>query len=124
MKRLCSFIFGLCILAATTTTAESKSFITGFEDIPLIKGFQQIENDNFSFGNEETRYIEAQLVANSKKDFAAVKKFYQESLAQLGWRELKSTDSELRFYRENDVLEIDKISISPLRIRIILKNRV
>ena len=64
------------------------------------------------------------LSPNSKKDFAAVKKFYQESLAQLGWRELKSTDSELRFYRENDVLEIDKISISPLRIRIILKNRV
>ena len=103
--------------------AAAKDFIAGFEDIPLVKGFRQIENDNFSFGNEETRYIETELKANGRRSFAEVKKFYLDSLKQLGWHPLKDSDSELHFYRENDVLEINKISKSPLRIRIILKNR-
>lgn len=123
MNRLYLFISVICFLLITVP-AESKNFIAGFEDIPLMKGLQQIENDNFSFGNEETRYIETQLNAIDKKDFAAVKNFYQETLTQLGWSELKNTASELHFYRENDVLEINRISKSPLRIRIILKNKL
>lgn len=123
MKRLFLyiFVFGFLTIAAS---AESKNFIAGFEDIPLMNGFRQIENDNFSFGNEETRYIETQIVADNKKNFTEVKKFYTESLKQLGWRESANTTSGIRFYRENDVLEINLISKFPLKIRIILKNRV
>lgn len=123
MKKLGLFALSFCFLTATVS-AEAKNFITGFEDIPLINGFKQIENDNFSFGNEETRYIETQIIAKNRKDFDEVKKFYQESLKQLGWHKLKDSASEVHFYRENDILEINRISKSPLRIRIILKNRV
>lgn len=123
MKRLYFLIMSICFIITTSTSVEAKNFITGFEDIPLISGFEQIENDNFSFGNEETRYIETQITTKDKKDFAAVKKFYQESLKQLGWLETKNTTSEIHFYRENDVLEINQISLHPLKVRIILKNR-
>ncbi len=123
MKRLYTLLSGFCFLAVACMPAAAKDFIAGFEDIPLVKGFRQIENDNFSFGNEETRYIETELKANGRRSFAEVKKFYLDSLKQLGWHPLKDSDSELHFYRENDVLEINKISKSPLRIRIILKNR-
>lgn len=112
----------MCFMISPFTT-NAENFIAGFEDIPRVKGFQQIENNHFSFGNEETHYIEAQLVATGRQTFSNVKKFYQTALTQLGWTELTCTDTTLRFIRENDILEIERINITPLKISIVLKNR-
>ncbi|MCM1323684.1 MAG: hypothetical protein NC218_05945 [Acetobacter sp.] len=122
MKQIYITICAICFMTFSLTT-NAKNFIAGFEDIPLVNGFQQIENNDFSFGNEETHYIETQLIATDRQTFSNVKKFYQTALTQLGWTELVSTDTTLRFVRENDVLEIERINTSPLRISIILKNR-
>lgn len=123
MKQIYYTILGLLILFSNQSFAASKNFITGFEDIPLIKGFQQIEGNNFSFGNEETRYIETQIFAVENKTFKDVQDFYKKTLRQFGWNELKTSASTLSFYRENDILEINKASENPLKINIILKNR-
>jgi len=116
-----TFIFTLSF--TFSSFAESSRFIAGFEDIPLMSGLKQSETDDFSFGNEETRYIEARLSAATKTSFDDVKKFYQDTLKQFGWKELKNENSQLVFYRENDQLEINRISRLPLKISIILKNR-
>ena len=123
MKQIYSIFLGLCLLATPQAFADSKSFLTGFEDIPMIKGFKQLENNNFSFGNEETRYVETQISASGKKEFSDVRDFYIKTLTQLGWNELNSSGSSLSFYRENDILEITKVSQSPLKVNIILKNK-
>ncbi len=113
----------LILLVSCSTNSNADNFVGGFEDIPLIDGFQQITNDNFAFGNEEARYIETQLSAVQQKNFNDVRNFYTESLEQLGWIILKDAPDLLSFYRENDILEINQISKSPLKISIILKNR-
>lgn len=123
MMKFFSTILILFIITFSSV-AESSHFITGFEDIPLMNGLQQTETDDFSFGNEEAHYIEAQLVSIKNKSFADIKSFYKETLTQLGWKKTKETKKQLSFTRENDTLEISKTSHSPLKISIILKNRI
>lgn len=101
----------------------AKDFVAGFEDIPLMDGLKQIDNADIAFGNEETRFIEAQMEASEGIDFPSIQKFYQETLPQLGWKEAESQPDFSKFYRENDILEIGKIANYPLKISISLKNR-
>lgn len=117
--------FFICLLCTINFLAPVKAqdFLNGFEDIPLMSGFKQIEGDNFSFGNEETRLIEAQITTSQKKSFNDVKDFYVKALPQLGWTLTKNSASSLEFFRENDVLVISKTSKFPLKISISLKNR-
>ncbi len=116
------YIFtALCCL--TSYPSLASDFVSGFEDIPLMEGLKQIESDDVAFGNEETRYVEAQLVVVRKKTFQNVKDFYIKTLPQLGWVLQESSQTFLKFSRETDVLEISQISTSPLKISISLKNR-
>lgn len=116
---LSSFLFSVFL----SFNSFAMDFVSGFEDIPLMEGLKQIESDDVAFGNEETRYLEAQLVAVRKKSFQNIKDFYIKTLPQLGWTLKESSASFLRFYRETDILEINRISEKPLKISISLKNR-
>lgn len=124
MIKILSTLFILSSIFIAPALAGSAHFITGFEDIPLMKGLTQTEAENFSFGNEETRYIETQLTADKKLSFDDIKKFYKETLAQFGWRVTKNTPKQLSLIREADLLEINQTALFPLKISIILKNRI
>ena len=63
MSKIFFFFTLICGLCFTSAEAFAKNFVSGFEDIPLMEGLKQIESDDIAFGNEETRYLEAQLVA-------------------------------------------------------------
>lgn len=115
------YIVFLFLFFPLSTNAEH--FLVGFEDIPLMTGATQTENETFSFGNEEVRYVETYVVFPQNKTFFDVKKFYIETLKQLGWFEHTNNATSISFYRENDLLEILKLAETPLKISIILKNR-
>ncbi len=121
MSKLLCYIF--CLLCFSSSIASARDFVAGFEDIPLMDGLEQIDSADISFGNEETRFIEAQLQAPDGCTFANVQKFYQETLPQLGWSGEEKNATLSKFRRENDILEIAKIGNSPLKISISLKNR-
>lgn len=104
------------------TNVYATSFINGFEDIPLMKGLTQISDNDISFGNEETRFIETQLQSSKNIKFNDIKNFYIKTLAQFGWNLKEKNESNVIFYRENDVLEINKIASNPLKISINIKN--
>ena len=104
-------------------SAFSAPFIEGFEDIPIMKGLSQIQNDNISFGNEETRFVEA-ILTGSKVGFKSVEKFYTDTLPQLGWIYQGKRGDTLIFYRESEALEIVKESSKPLNVRITIKSRM
>lgn len=104
------------------TNVYATSFINGFEDIPLMKGLTQISDNDISFGNEETRFIETQLQSSKNIKFNDIKNFYIKTLAQFGWNLKEKSESNVIFYRENDVLEINKIASNPLKISINIKN--
>ena len=77
MKKLSALIFLFFLTLASTVNAAN--FVEGMEDVPLMDGLSQITQDDISFGNEETRLLEAYLTSRRLK-FAAVANFYRESL--------------------------------------------
>lgn len=118
------FIANLTLLISLLyyVNSNATSFVYGFEDIPLMNGLIQINDNNISFGNEETRFVEAQLEAKNRIKFHDIQKFYTETLLQLGWNLKNKTESKIVFHRENDILEINKIASIPLKISINIKN--
>ena len=121
MKRIFYLFFIAMIVNASPVYAEE--FISGFEDIPMMKGFTQQENQTFSFGNEETGYSEAIIITQKNISFSSVQEFYQGTLPKLGWKLLESDNSSCRFGRENDILEISRLSTGPLKLSISLRSK-
>lgn len=102
--------------------AVAQEFIEGFDDIPVMSGLYQLQNDNISFGNEETRLVEAYLTGK-KVSFTDIAAFYTETLPQLGWNLVAKQNNKLLFEREDERLDIVCEQKSPLLIRITLKSK-
>lgn len=128
-KIISTFIFATILLLCHS--ANATQFIDGMEDVPLPDGMTQITQDDFSFGNEETRLLEAYLTEsrvkhstkNKKIRFAKIGEFYQESLPQLGWIYQGNRGNDLLFYRDGETLEVVRESVSPLIVRITVKTK-
>ena len=122
IKKFC-FLLLVFYLNANIASAENNRFIDGIEDVPLMNGLVQKNEDTISFGNEEARFVEVYLIS-PKFGFKKIEKFYKESLPQLGWIYQGTEDDTIIFYREGEVLSIHKENNKPLKIRITVKNKV
>ena len=126
MRNLWSKIFLLVMLGLSvpaTTSQAASAFIEGMEDVPLMRGLAQKASDDISFGNAETRYVEA-LLSSSKVGFKAVEKFYSDTLPQLGWTYQGKRDNTLIFYRDGEALTIVREESRPLKVRITVRSRI
>lgn len=112
----------LCLSLLIFNSALAGKFVEGMEDIPLMEGLAQITQDDISFGNEETRLLEAYLTSRKLK-FSTVANFYKESLPQLGWIYQGNRGNDLLFDRDGETLEIIKESAKPLIVRITVKSK-
>ncbi len=119
MKHTYIYLFLAVVLFIKPADA---AFVEGMDDVPLYDGLSQITQDDFSFGNEETRLLEAYLTAKKLK-FAKVAEFYKESLPQLGWIYQGNRGNDLVFYREGETLEVVREAVSPLIVRITVKTK-
>lgn len=119
MKRIGYFLFCMFLNISVAISAE---FVEGMEDVPLMSGLSQITKDDISFGNEETRLVEA-YVTSRKLKFSEVEEFYEDSLPQLGWNYQGNRGNNLLFYRDGENLEVVKESANPLIVRITLKTK-
>ncbi len=100
----------------------AEQFVEGMDDVPMLEGMHQISQDDVSFGNEETRLLEAYFNAPKLK-FSAIADFYNESLPQLGWIYQGNRGNNLLFYRDGETLEVVRESVSPLIVRITVKTK-
>ena len=80
MKKLSALIFLFFLILISMVNAAN--FVEGMEDVPLMDGLSQITQDDISFGNEETRLIEAYFTSKKLK-FRQVTDFYKASLPPL-----------------------------------------
>lgn len=122
MKYMLYIVLVLTALSFNTPSMAADGFIDGLEDVPVMEGLQQLPNDAISFGNEESRLVEAILVSDNLK-FAKVEKFYKDTLPQMGWIFQGKKNNHLLFYRDRESLEIIKLESKPLRIRITAKSK-
>lgn len=120
-----SFFTAVCfgILLALSGNVRAAAFIEGLEDVPMLKSMVQVQRENVSFGNEESRFVETYLTS-SKIGFAKVEKFYIDTLPQMGWTYQGKRDNTLTFYRDGEVLDIVKESAKPLMVRITVKSKL
>ena len=121
MKKFCIYV--LCFFCLTAVVAaKGITFVDGLEDVPLMKGLEQNTDNTFSFGNEESRFVETYLTS-TKVGFKSVEKFYRESLPQLGWLYQGTYENTIVFYRDGETLLFQKENSKPLKIRVTVKNR-
>lgn len=99
------------------------AFIEGLEDVPVMEGLSQLPNDSISFGNEESRLVEAILTSESA-NFRKVQQFYQTTLPQMGWIYQGKRGNTLVFEREGEVIEITRESAKPLKVRLTVKSKI
>lgn len=116
-------VIGFCVTVLTAGNGYAAAFIEGLEDVPMLKSMVQVQKDNISFGNEESRFVEAYLTS-SRIGFAKVEKFYTDTLPQMGWTYQGKRDNTLTFYRDGEVLDIVKESTKPLMVRITVKSKL
>ena len=117
------FLLTLLLSAFLSAGAFATSFVEGIEDIPLMDGLiQQKAEENVSFGNEESRFIETYL-SSKTITFKQVEKFYTDTLPQLGWKLDKKDKNSLYFFRDGEVLEIVRENGKSLLIRVTLKSK-
>lgn len=69
-----------------------------------MDGMTQIQKDTISFGNEESRFVEAYLTS-TRVGFKAVEKFYLNTLPQLGWTYQGRRDNTLIFTAKRKCLK-------------------
>ena len=115
----------ICLLCCFFHTKPATAvFVNGLEDVPIMGGIEQIESDNISFGNEESRLFETYL-KSSKIKFEKLASFYKETLPQMGWIYQGTKEkTTIVFQREGEVLEVVKEQENPLIVRITVKSKI
>ena len=80
---------------------STEKFLTGFSDLPIMPGMQELPDANISFDTASGRIVEA--FAKTEQTVERILSFYKDVLPQLGWRVEKDT----MFVRDTEILIID-----------------
>ena len=117
------YVFLVLLSLVLSFTKVEAAFVEGLEDLPVMEGLVQEPNDAISFGNEESRLVEA-VLTGKKLTFDKVKTFYKNTLPQMGWTYQGMRENTIIFEREGEVVEISKEDSDPLKIRITVKSKI
>lgn len=121
MKKIIICI-GLIFCLRIGTACAQNVFVNGLEDIPIPQNVTQIESDNISFGNEETRLVEIYLQSD-QLSYGKIKAYYLETLPQLGWQFDGQKNGNLFFHRNTENLTIAPHRQKPLLVRLTLTDK-
>ena len=80
---------------------STEKFLTGFSDLPIMPGMQELPDANISFDTASGRIVEA--FAKTEQSVERILSLYKNMLPQLGWRVEKDTI----FVRDSEILIID-----------------
>ena len=83
----------------------SAEFIKGSLDIPVAKGLEIISDEEVEFDSASGSF--ASSTYQSKNSIESIKKFYTETLPQMGWNLTEFSNHSAIFKRENQVLKIE-----------------
>ena len=84
-----------------TISHGNERFVSGFEDLPLMRGMTEATESNVAFDTVHGRVLVS--FAQSSEGEEKIIAFYKEALSQLGWK--FNRDGE--FLRGEEILTID-----------------
>jgi hypothetical protein len=109
------------LLAAQPLPAQSEpgdGYVADVADLPLMDGLSEVADAGMAFDKPSGRIVEA--YAHGAVTTARVRRFYRETLPQLGWERLARD----LYAREGERLEIDYLgSDGDLTVRYTLQPR-
>ena len=85
----------------STISHANERFVSGFEDLPLMRGMTEATESNVAFDTVHGRVLVS--FAQSSEGEEKIIAFYKEALSQLGWK--FNRDGE--FLRGEEILTID-----------------
>ena len=94
-------VFALINFSSVALVWSSEKFITGFSDLPIMPGMQELPDANISFDTASGRIVEA--FAKPEQNVEKILSFYKNVLPQLGWR----VKSDTMFVRDTEILNLD-----------------
>ena len=94
-------VFALINFSSVTLVWSSEKFITGFSDLPIMPGMQELPDANISFDTASGRIVEA--FAKTEQNVEKILSFYKNVLPQLGWKVKRDT----MFVRDAETLNLD-----------------
>ena len=83
----------------------SADFINGSLDIPIAKGLEIISDEEIEFDSSSGSFSSSTY--QSKNSIESIKKFYAETLPQMGWDLVEFSNYSAIFKRENQTLKIE-----------------
>lgn len=120
MHRFLCLLFAvfLAFPAAAQTDAGYETFMSGFEDLPLMTGLIQLEDAAVSFDTPGGRIIEA-YAESPTATASKIIDFYAETLPQLGWKTgtKNKSGTSLVLTRDGETLKISTEKSAPVSVR-------
>ena len=101
MKRFARTFLAVWLVTAAAGAAAAGDFLDGFEDLPVMPGLKSVDGAGIVFDTPAGRIIEGYAAGAVTQD--AVRRFYAETLPQLGWKPLDNGE----YHREGERLKID-----------------
>ncbi len=87
---------------------EEEQYLSGFEDLPLMAGLEELSEGGVMFDAPQGRIVHAYARGDAVEP-AAVFDFYTQTLTQMGWRPGAAEEedaSRKQFRREGEILEV------------------
>ena len=106
----CVLALAFCLMAIPAM-AEKERFFEALYDVPVMPGLEELPDQAMLFDKPDGRI--ASVVAASKNlTEADIRRFYVDTLAQMGWKK----DTENQYVRGTDRLSMDVMKRPPLTI--------
>ena len=94
--------FSLIASALALPAQAAGGFVDGFDELPLMPGLFAVQDESLTFDKPAGRIVQAE--ARGAVAAEAVRKFYGETVPQLGWRKADGAD---RFVRDGEALHLE-----------------
>ncbi len=111
MKAFLTIVLALLCLAAQPAQAGKGQFFEALYDVPVMPGLEELPDQAMLFDKPDGRI--ASVVAASKTvGEADIRRFYEETLSQMGWK--KSTQNQ--YVRGPDRLSLEVVKRPPMTV--------
>ena len=101
LKTIFLLVFVLTNVSSAGLVWSTEKFVTGFSDLPLMPGMQELPDANISFDTASGRIVEA--FAKTEENIKKILFFYNNVLPQFGWR----VENDTTFVRDSEKLTLD-----------------
>lgn len=104
--RLRAALMGTLLAALSLGPLHAAGFLSAMDDMPLAAGVEEIQHGAIVFDKPEGRIVQVTALRSATATPATIRRFYTETLPNLGWRVGVADKSGLTFTRKGEILRI------------------